>query len=74
MRKLRFTNLPKKCTITIFTINGEKVTSIKHESEVDGNAWWNLRTINNQEVAPGLYIFTVESEKEKFVGKFAIIR
>ena len=74
MRKLRFTNLPEKCTITIFTINGEKVNSINHESVIDGNAWWNLRTINNQEVAPGLYIFTVESGKEKFVGKFAVIR
>ena len=36
---------------------------------------WDLRTINNQEVAPGLYLFTVESEGVKdFIGKFAVIR
>ena len=74
LSQLRFTNLPNKCTITIFTINGEKVQTINHESDIDGNAWWNLRTINNQEVAPGLYIFVVEDEKDKFIGKFAVIR
>ena len=26
------------------------------------NSWWDLRTVNNQEVAPGLYLFSVEHE------------
>ena len=78
-RKIRFTHLPEKCTISIFTISGEKVISLNHEDETDGNHWWNLRSVNNQEVAPGLYIFTVENltpgfKNEKFVGKFAIVR
>ena len=71
--------MPEKCTISIFTISGEKVISLNHEDEIDGNHWWNLRSVNNQEVAPGLYIFTVENltpgfKNEKFVGKFAIVR
>ena len=78
-RKIRFTHLPEKCKITIYTISGEKVVSFTHDDPEDGNAWWNVRTLNNQEVAPGLYVFTVENlvtgyEHEKFVGKFAIIR
>tara|TARA_Y100001970_G_C14247293_1_gene869196 strand:+ start:1187 stop:5059 length:3873 start_codon:yes stop_codon:yes gene_type:complete len=78
-RKIRFTHLPEKCKITIFTISGEKVISFEHDNPEDGNAWWDVRTLNNQEVAPGLYVFTVENrvsgyEHEKFVGKFAIIR
>ena len=41
----------------------------------DGNEWWDLRSANNQEIAPGLYIYHVESNngKEK-IGKFAVIR
>jgi len=74
-RKMRFTNLPQECRISIFTISGELVRVLDHNSQFDGNEWWDLRTGNNQEVAPGLYIYHVESKngKEK-VGKFAVIR
>ena len=74
-RKMRFTNLPQDCRITIFTVTGEVVRVLDHSSQFDGNEWWDLRTGNNQEVAPGLYIYHVESQngKEK-VGKFAVIR
>ena len=58
-RVLRFTRLPEKCTITIYTVSGEKVNTLEHDS-VDGAEEWNLRTVNNQEVAPGLYIYSVE--------------
>jgi hypothetical protein len=72
---LRFTNLPQECRISIFTVSGELIRTIDHNNQFDGNAWWDLRTENNQEVAPGLYIYHVESGngREK-VGKFAVIR
>ena len=72
---IRFTNLPSECTITIYTISGEKVFAIKHENESYGDAQWDLRTINNQEVAPGLYLYTVVTDSgEKHIGKFAIVK
>ena len=73
--QIRFTNLPGQCTISIFTVTGEFVHEFDHESSTSGNAWWDMRTVNNQEVAPGLYIYHVESNngKEK-IGKFAVIR
>ena len=74
MRRMRFTKLPSKCTITIFTITGEIITNIVHENNLDSNEWWNLRTVNNQEVGPGLYLYAVESEKEKHIGKFVVAR
>jgi hypothetical protein len=78
LRKIRFTNLPEKCKITIFTMTGEEVHTLYHESEIDGNEWWDLRTVNNQEIAPGLYLFAVEGkgdlEGKKHIGKFAVIR
>ncbi len=73
--KIRFTHLPAKCTITIYTISGEEVVSLEHDDATDGNLFWNLRTINNQVIAPGLYIFTViDGSGEKFIGKFAVVR
>ena len=74
LRKLRFINLPSSCSITIYTITGEKVYSFKHDNLEDGNAWWDLRTVNNQEISPGLYLFSVETDDDKYIGKFAVIR
>ena len=72
---------------TIFTISGEEVVVLDHDialnqtnDSVDGgNHWWNLRTMNNQEVAPGLYIYAVEdltegNKNKKCIGKFSIVR
>ena len=73
-KKMRFTRLPEKCTITIYTVTGEKVQELEHDSITNGNEWWDLRTFNNQEVAPGLYIYTVESAGAKHIGKFAVVR
>jgi hypothetical protein len=40
-----------------------------------GFEFWDLRSVNNQEVAPGLYLFSVESKgSDNFIGKFAVIR
>ena len=80
-RKIRFTHLPQRCQISIFTISGEFVTSIHHEQQYDGNAWWDLTNNQGALITPGLYIFTVESHKddtdknvEPYIGKFAVIR
>ena len=73
-KRIRFTQLPEKCTITIYTVTGEKVREIKHDSISDGNEWWDLRSYNNQEVAPGLYIYVIEADNAKKIDKFAIIR
>tara|TARA_Y100001970_G_scaffold289989_1_gene422057 strand:- start:20 stop:3643 length:3624 start_codon:yes stop_codon:yes gene_type:complete len=87
-RQIRFTNLPKSCKVTIYTVSGEKVVSFdkgqynNHADcgdEFSGSCFWDMRSVNNQEVAPGLYIFTVEdtsegNENNKFVGKFAVVR
>lgn len=78
IRRIRFTNLTNKCTIRVYTLNGELVSTIYHDSNLSGNAFWDMRTVNNQEAAPGLYIFHVETthdiEYDSFIGKFAVIR
>ena len=72
---MRFTHLPQECRISIFTITGEVIKKLEHNDQFDGNEWWDLRTDNNNEVAPGLYIYYVESENgSEHIGKFAVIR
>mgnify|MGYP003328300357 CR=1 FL=1 len=41
---------------------------------VERNEWWDLRSANNQEVAPGLYVFHVKGAGKEKIGKFAVIR
>ncbi|MBN2031465.1 hypothetical protein JW824_14620 [bacterium] len=74
--KIMFTNLPPACKIQIFTINGDLVDTIYHDTG-DKMHVWELITRNQQKVVSGLYIYTVEIEKpesQKFIGKFVIIR
>ena len=74
-----FFGLPEDWALQIFTITGEKVAILEPNPSDPAKVEWDLRTINNQEVAPGLYVFTVENktpgyEGEKYIGKFAIVR
>ena len=73
--RIRFTNLPVNCTITIYTVSGEFVASIDHSNYYDGNEWWDVKNANGEHVAPGLYIYTVETPSgDKLVDKFAVVR
>jgi hypothetical protein len=78
LRRIRFTNLTENCTIRIYTLAGELVTTLKHQNEFSGNAFWDMRTINNQEAGPGLYIYHVQEDgnvkNDPFIGKFAVVR
>ena len=72
---LRFTHLPNQCTIKIYTVTGEFVTSISHDDSFDGNEYWDLKNDSGESIAPGLYLYTVETPNgEKMVDKFAVVR
>ena len=58
----------------IYTVSGEYVQKLEHNDMVDGNEYWNLRNRFNQLIAPGLYIYSVEAEGKKHLGKFAVVR
>jgi hypothetical protein len=73
-RLLKFIHLPKKCTIRIFTMTGDQVTTLQHDDPVNGEVSWNILSESNRALASGIYIFSVESEFGKQVGKFVLIR
>lgn len=81
--KIEFRNLPEKATIKIFTLSGDLIKTIEHGADVNGNKYgsasWEQRSESGLLVAPGLYIYVIQSETEgstgqKFTGKLMIIR
>jgi hypothetical protein len=83
--RLMFINLPADAKIRIYTLDGDFVKEIKSgESARVGEAIppgrssaaeWDLITRNNQEAAPGVYMYVVDSPSlGQKVGKFVIIR
>ncbi|MCK4822379.1 hypothetical protein KA005_41835, partial [bacterium] len=84
--RIQFINLPSDATIKIFTLDGDFVDEIKAGQGVrQSESWssetassvaeWDLITRNNQEAAPGIYLYVVESPSagEK-IDKFVIVR
>ncbi|UCH09799.1 MAG: hypothetical protein JSU61_11375 [Fidelibacterota bacterium] len=75
-RMIKFTHLPQACTIRIFNVSGELIVTLDHDanSPVPSEQQWNLRSMENLEVAPGLYFFHLESVFGATSGKFVIIK
>ena len=83
--RIQFTYLPSDATVKIFTLDGDFVAEVKANTSVvvgeefniasQSVAEWDLMTRNNQEAAPGIYMFVVESPTlgDK-IGKFVIVR
>ncbi|MFH1893413.1 MAG: T9SS type A sorting domain-containing protein [Candidatus Zixiibacteriota bacterium] len=75
-RQIHFVNLPAEATIRIYTLDGDLIKQIDHpgtHSDWDSKVYWDMRTRNNELVASGIYLFSVESSSGNQVGKFVII-
>ena len=75
-RRIYFENLPMKCTIRIFTLSGELVTTLEHETGADnGREYWNLLNHDGFSVAYGVYLAHIDAPGvgEKLI-KFALIK
>lgn len=72
-KDIEFRGLPGECEIQIFTLSGDLVQEIHHDS---GLSWyaWNLRTRRNQEITAGIYIYRVSSGGNETVGKFVVVK
>ena len=77
-RRLQFFNLPKVCKISIYSLDGDLITSWDHDFPEGGptsmHSNWNLITRNSQMVVSGLYYWVVESDQRTQIGKVAIIK
>jgi hypothetical protein len=76
VRRIEFRGLPQTCTIRIYTVRGDLVQTLRHDAADDaGMVPWDLRTKDNLDVAPGLYIFHVDAPGlGTKIGKFAVVK
>jgi hypothetical protein len=73
--RIKFTNLPDKCTIRIYTVNGTLIRTFTKDSPVT-SLDWDLKNQANIPVASGLYIIHVEvpGVGEKILKWFGVMR
>jgi hypothetical protein len=77
VRAIHFTNLPHKCTISIFSIDGDLIRKIDHNYPVDHpqamHDCWDVITRNAQSPVSGIYYYVVESSYGNQIGKLVLI-
>ena len=73
IRQLKFNNLPPICTIHIFTLAGDRVKTIVHNSD-SGTETWDMRSDGNREIASGVYLFLVKTDTAEKLSRFAVIK
>jgi len=78
VRAIHFANLPPKCTIRIFSIDGDLIRELSHDvSPADptfSHAQWDLITRNRQLIVSSLYYWSVEMpDGSTQIGKFVVI-
>jgi len=75
LHDVRFTHLPPKCTINIFTLTGDLIREIQHDNPTYGEAHWDLLTEENLEISYGVYIYVVKTPEGKTkIGKLAVVK
>lgn len=74
-RVIDFVNVPARCTIRVFTVDGDLVDTIEHDNPNSSRARWDLLSRNSRPIASGIYIFSVETpEGERKMGRFVVIK
>ena len=77
VRRIHFANIPPKCIISIFSLDGDLVREIHHNKDPNDptsrHAEWGLISRNGLRVVSGMYYWVVESDSRTEMGKLVII-
>ncbi len=73
--KIKFTNLPQQCTISIYTVNGTLIRRFKKDSPLSYQDW-DLKNEYGIVIASGLYIIHIDAPGigEKILKWFGALR
>ena len=73
--RVKITNLPKTCTISIYTLSGTLVRRVKKDDELT-YLDWDMKNNQNVPIATGLYIIHVDGGKlgEKVLKWYGVMR
>jgi len=71
-----FAYLPdRECTIRIYSLSGDLVQVLQHDGRGGrGTVRWNLLSRRGQDIASGIYLYTITCGNETKVGRFTVIR
>jgi hypothetical protein len=74
--KITFTNLTRSATVTVYTVNGERVVSLGKFDTTGTMEWSPVANERGERVASGLYLFVVKDGMtgERKTGKLIVIR
>jgi hypothetical protein len=57
--RIKITNLPERCSVNIYTVNGKLVRSFEKDSPIT-SLDWNLTNNSNIPIASGIYLIHVQ--------------
>ena len=75
--RVRITNLPDECIISIYTINGSLIKQLNKDSEGSASIDWDLKNQKGIPIASGAYIINVSVPslgKERNLKWFGVLR
>ena len=70
---IQFQNVPDQCTIRIYTLAGDLVTTLEN-TDGSGTVEWDLLTSSRRLISSGIYLYHVESRYGERLGRFAVIK
>ena len=77
IRRIHFANLPRVCTISVYSLDGDLIREWEHNYPAGGpesnHSTWDLITRNTQAVVSGIYYWVISSENRTQIGKLVII-
>ncbi len=81
-RRLAFLNLPAYANIKIYTMTGDLVQEIYHDSHTGVDDWERQDTFSTMQIVSGIYIYVVEEldgprgnpTGKKAIGKFVVVK
>lgn len=59
--RVKITNLPVKCTVSIYTLNGTLIRTIKKDDDTKTSIDWDLKNQSGVPIASGMYIIYVDA-------------
>ncbi len=81
-RRINFLNLPAYANIHIYTMTGDLVQTLSHDSNTGDREYQRQATFSTMEIVSGIYLYVVEEldgpngspTGEQTVGKFVVIK
>ena len=60
--RVKITNVPDKCVVTIYTVNGTKIRQFKKDDATTTSIDWDLTNHANTPIASGIYLILVKDQ------------